>query len=270
MAKKSNESNRKSLVIVESPAKARTIGRFLGNRFKVEASIGHIRDLPQGAKELPEQYKREEWAYLGVNVNDGFQPVYIVPSGKKQQVAKLRKALQDAKDLYLATDEDREGEAISWHLCEVLKPKVPVHRLVFHEITEEAIEEALSHPRQIDDALVRAQEARRILDRLYGFDVSQLLWKKVGRGLSAGRVQSVAVRLIVERERERMAFRAATYWDLEGRFATDAGEEFRAELISVDGRKIPSGKDFDATTGQLKDPGLLQLGEEQAANSHSA
>ena len=166
MAKKSSESNRKSLVIVESPAKARTIGRFLGNRFKVEASIGHIRDLPQGAKELPEQYKREEWAYLGVNVNDGFQPVYIVPSGKKQQVAKLRKALQDAKDLYLATDEDREGEAISWHLCEVLKPKVPVHRLVFHEITEEAIEEALSHPRQIDDALVRAQEARRILDRL--------------------------------------------------------------------------------------------------------
>lgn len=264
MAKKSSESNRKSLVIVESPAKARTIGRFLGNRFKVEASIGHIRDLPQGAKELPEQYKREEWAYLGVNVNEGFQPVYVVPSGKKQQVAKLRKALQEAKDLYLATDEDREGEAISWHLCEVLKPKVPVHRLVFHEITEEAIEQALSHPRQIDDALVRAQEARRILDRLYGFDVSQLLWKKVGRGLSAGRVQSVAVRLIVDRERERMAFRAATYWDLEGVFATDQGEEFRADLISVDGRKIPSGKDFDSATGRLKDPALLQLNETQA------
>jgi DNA topoisomerase-1 len=264
MAKKTAGVNRKSLVIVESPAKARTIGKFLGKGFAVEASIGHIRDLPQGAKELPPQYKGEDWAYLGVNVNDHFQPVYIVPSGKKQHVARLRKALQDAKDLYLATDEDREGEAISWHLFEVLKPKVPVHRLVFHEITEEAIEEALANPRQIDDGLVRAQEARRILDRLFGFDVSQLLWKKVGRGLSAGRVQSVAVRLVVERERERMAFRSACYWDLTALFATTAAEEFQADLISVAGRRIPTGKDFDPTTGRLKDPGLLQLSETES------
>ena len=264
MAKKSKKNGGKSLVIVESPAKARTIGKFLGRDYTVEASIGHIRDLPQGKKEVPEQFKSEDWAYLGVNVNDRFTPVYIVPTAKKQQVAKLRKALKEAENLYLATDEDREGEAISWHLCEVLKPKVPVRRLVFHEITREAIQDALDNPREIDDALVRAQEARRILDRLYGFDVSQLLWKKVGRGLSAGRVQSVAVRLIVERERERIAFRSATYWDLIAQFATQAGEEFKATLASVDGRKIPAGRDFDASTGKLRDPELLQL-DEQAA-----
>ena len=259
MAKKSQKNDGRSLVIVESPAKARTIGKFLGRDFTVEASIGHIRDLPQGKKEVPDQFKQEDWAYLGVNVNDHFTPVYIVPPSKKQQVAKLRKALKEAKNLYLATDEDREGEAISWHLCEVLKPKVPVRRLVFHEITQEAIQDALNNPREIDDALVRAQEARRILDRLYGFDVSQLLWKKVGRGLSAGRVQSVAVRLIVDRERERMAFRSATYWDLAARFATEQGEEFEAMLTAVEGRKIPAGRDFDASTGKLKDPNLLQL-----------
>ena len=212
MAKRAaaGKTNGKSLVIVESPAKARTISKFLGRNFTVEASIGHIRDLPQGAKELPEEFKGQTWAYLGVNVDDNFTPVYIVPPEKKQQVAKLKKLLKDAAELYLATDEDREGEAISWHLCEVLKPKVPVHRLVFHEITEEAIHEALEHPRDIDDGLVRAQETRRILDRLYGYEVSQLLWRKVGPRLSAGRVQSVAVRLIVERERQRMAFRSAT------------------------------------------------------------
>lgn len=264
MAKKSAPSSGKSLVIVESPAKARTIGKYLGRGYAVEASIGHIRDLPSGSKEVPEKYKKEDWAYLGVNVHDRFTPVYIIPDKKRQQVAKLRNALADAKDLYLATDEDREGEAISWHLCEVLKPKVPVKRLVFHEITKEAIQEALSNPRQIDEALVRAQEARRILDRLYGYDVSQLLWKKVGRGLSAGRVQSVAVRLIVERERERMAFRSATYWDLDGRFATLEDVEFAATLISVDGRRVPVGKDFDSTTGQLKDPNLLLLTQQQA------
>ena len=262
MAKTS--SNSKSLVIVESPAKARTIAKYLGRGYTVEASIGHIRDLPSGRKEVPEKYKKEDWAYLGVNVHDRFSPVYVVPASKKQQVSKLKQALSQAKELYLATDEDREGEAISWHLCEVLKPKVPVKRLVFHEITEEAILEALSNPRDIDQGLVRAQETRRILDRLYGYDVSQLLWKKVGRGLSAGRVQSVAVRLIVERERERIAFQSATYWDLEARFATQAGEEFTAELVSVDGRRVPVGKDFDSTTGQLRDTSLLLLDEQQA------
>ena len=189
------------MVIVESPAKARTIGKFLGRGYVIEASIGHIRDLPNGAKEVPDELKKEEWAYLGVNVNQGFEPVYVIPPKKAQQVKKLRAALKDAKDLYLATDEDREGEAISWHLCEVLKPKVPVHRLVFHEITEAAIRDALEHPRSIDQALVRAQEVRRIVDRLYGYDVSPLLWRKIRPKLSAGRVQSVAVRLIVERWR---------------------------------------------------------------------
>ena len=262
MAKKETSTNGKSLVIVESPAKARTISKFLGRDFKVEASIGHVRDLPQGAKEVPEKYKGEEWAYLGVNVNEDFTPVYIVPAKKKQQVTKLRQALKDAKDLYLATDEDREGEAISWHLCELLNPKVPVRRLVFHEITEEAIREALANPREIDDQLVRAQETRRILDRLYGYEVSPLLWRKVGPRLSAGRVQSVAVRLIVERERERMAFVTATYWDLLGTFAAD--KEFKATLVSVDGRDIPSGKDFDSSTGRLKNERFLLLDQPQA------
>ncbi len=204
MAKKSAAT--KSLVIVESPAKARTIGKYLGRGYTVEASIGHVRDLPQGAKQVPEKYRGEEWSHLGVNVDDNFEPVYIIPPGKSKQVTKLRKLLKESKDLYLATDEDREGEAISWHLQELLKPKVPVHRMVFHEITKEAIEEALSNPRQINDDLVRAQEARRIIDRLYGYEVSPLLWRKVRPKLSAGRVQSVAVRLIVERERDRMAF----------------------------------------------------------------
>src|SRR6188472_2845512 len=189
-----------ALVIVESPAKARTISKFLGSGYTVEASIGHIRDLPQGAKEMPKEFKGEKWAYLGVNVDDNFAPVYIVPPGKKSQVSKLKELLKDSDELFLATDEDREGEAISWHLCEVLKPKVPVRRLVFHEITSEAIHDALENPRSIDDGLVRAQETRRILDRLYGYEVSQLLWRKVAAGLSAGRVQSVAVRLIVERD----------------------------------------------------------------------
>ena len=205
MAKKSAAKTGKSLVIVESPAKARTISKLLGKNFTVEASIGHVRDLPQGAKEIPKQFKEEEWAYLGVNVNDKFTPVYIVPPSKKKHVDKLKKLLKESSDLYLATDEDREGEAISWHLHELLKPKVPVQRLVFHEITKEAIQEALDHPRDIDDGLVRAQETRRILDRLYGYEVSPLLWRKVRPGLSAGRVQSVAVRVIVERERARRA-----------------------------------------------------------------
>lgn len=261
--KATSNSDAKSLVIVESPAKARTIGKFLGKDFTVEASIGHIRDLPHGKKEVPEKYKDEEWARLGVNVNDQFTPLYVVPPGKKQQVSKLKKLLKDSKDLYLATDEDREGEAISWHLTEVLKPKVPVKRLVFHEITNEAIKDALANPREIDDGLVRAQETRRILDRLYGFEISEFLWKK-NLGRSAGRVQSVAVRLIVERERDRMAFVSATYWDLFGSFMTENDESMDMTLVSVNGQRIPSGKDFDSTTGKLKDDKFLLLNEQGA------
>ena len=253
MAKSSRKpsSRSKALVIVESPAKAKTIGKILGNRFTVEASIGHVRDLPQGKKDLPAKYKDEEWADLGVNVNENFAPVYVTTPGKSKQITRLRQQLKEASDLYLATDEDREGEAISWHLTELLKPKVPVHRLVFHEITAEAIQDALASPRGIDEQLVRAQETRRILDRLYGYGVSPLLWRKVRTKLSAGRVQSVAVRLIVDRERARMAFVRANYWDLLGTFARASGERFEAQLISVDGRRIPVGKDFDTATGKL-------------------
>ncbi len=259
-------SNGKHLVIVESPAKARTISKFLGSNYQVEASIGHVRDLPAGKKDVPEKFKGESWAYLGVNVDDAFEPLYIVPTDKKKQVKKLKDALKQADHLYLATDEDREGEAISWHLQELLKPKVPVDRLVFHEITKEAISNALSATRSIDSSLVRAQETRRILDRLYGFDMSNLLWRKIGSGTSAGRVQSVAVRLIVERERARIAFVNATYWDLDAIFSTKSGEKLEATLQSVDGRKIPNGKDFDSTTGKLKKPELLQLSAQESTD----
>ncbi|MBN2581021.1 MAG: type I DNA topoisomerase [Pirellulales bacterium] len=264
MAKKAQASDGAALVIVESPAKARTISAFLGKGYTIEASIGHIRDLPEGAKEIPKEFKSEEWAYLGVNVQKNFDPVYVIPREKSQQVKKLKALLKDSKELYLATDEDREGEAISWHLCEVLRPKVPVRRLVFHEITKEAIREALTHPREIDADLVRAQEARRIIDRLYGYDVSPLLWRKIRPRLSAGRVQSVAVRLIIERERQRMAFQSATYWDLLGTFVKSTGERFEAGLTAVDGRKIPGSRDFDPATGKLKDPALLWLDEPAA------
>src|SRR5262245_27690202 len=242
MAKKTTKTARnggKSLVIVESPAKARTISKYLGRNFTVEASIGHIRDLPQGAKEIPDEYRDQAWSRLGVNVQQDFDPLYVIPPGKTAQVRKLRGLLKGAKDLYLATDEDREGEAISWHLNEVLQPKVPVHRLVFHEITKEAIAGALEHPRAIDNDLVRAQETRRILDRLYGYEVSPLLWRKVRPKLSAGRVQSVAVRLIVERERQRMAFHSATYWDLLATFAKNTGPQFETTLVAVNGKSIP-------------------------------
>jgi len=269
MAKKKTESgSSKSLVIVESPAKARTISKFLGRGFTVEASIGHVRDLPQGASQIPDAYRDQPWSRLGVNVEKNFDPLYIVPPGKAAHVRKLKGLVKQAKDLYLATDEDREGEAISWHLNELLQPRVPVHRLVFHEITKEAIEEALANPRQIDKDLVRAQEARRIVDRLYGYEVSPLLWKKVRPKLSAGRVQSVAVRLIVDRERQRMAFHTATYWDLLATFATGKGDQLEATLVEVDGREIPAGKDFDPATGQLKSSGPqapLVL-DERAAN----
>ena len=264
MAKKAAPRNGKSLVIVESPTKARTISKFLGSEFVIEASIGHVRDLPEGAKQIPAKYKGEDWAYLGVNVREGFEPVYIVPPGKTEQVRKLKGLLKDSKELYLATDEDREGEAISWHLRELLDPKVPVRRLVFHEITEEAIREALEQPRSIDDRLVSAQETRRIVDRLYGYEVSPLLWRKVRPRLSAGRVQSVAVRLIADRERERIAFVSATYWDLLGTFASAQGQPFEATLVSVEGRRIPSTRDFDPATGRLKDEKLLLLDEAAA------
>jgi len=264
---KTTSGNGHYLVIVESPAKARTIGKYLGSNYTVEASIGHIRDLPKGAKDIPEQYKKEKWSRLGVNVDADFEPIYVVSGDKTKQIKKLKDALKSADALYLATDEDREGEAISWHLCEVLKPKVPVSRLVFHEITKSAIQNAINSPRAIDEDLVHAQETRRIIDRLYGYEVSPLLWRKVGSRLSAGRVQSVAVRLIVERERERMKFHSATYWDLLGLFAKhDSDQTFQAGLISVGGRNMPTGKDFDPNTGKLFDAKTLLLDEEKTRN----
>ena len=264
---KKGPSSGKSLVIVESPAKARTIGKFLGSGYIIEASIGHVRDLPEGAKQVPAEFKGQKWANLGVNVEETFQPIYVIPPGKAEHVRKLKSLVKTADELFLATDEDREGEAISWHLQEILQPKIPVKRLVFHEITSEAIHEALEHPRDIDENLVRAQEARRIVDRLYGYEVSPLLWRKVRPRLSAGRVQSVAVRMIADRERERMAFRSASYWDLLGLFAENATKEavpFEAELASVDGKRIPAAKDFDPATGKIKDAGLLQMDEAAA------
>ena len=218
----------KRLVIVESPAKARTIARYLGQGFTVDSSIGHIRDLPDSAAQIPANLKKEPWARLGVNVENDFEPLYVVPADKKKKVGELKKILAEADELLLATDEDREGEAIAWHLVQLLKPKVPFHRLVFHEITREAIRDSLSHPRPIDERLVSAQEARRILDRLYGYEISPLLWKKIRPRLSAGRVQSVAIRILVERERARMRFVESVYWDLEGMFQTQEGKEFPA------------------------------------------
>src|SRR5690349_6323026 len=250
----------KRLVIVESPAKARTIAGYLGPDFVVESSVGHIRDLPDSAAEIPEKYKGESWARLGVDVEHGFEPLYVVDPDKKKTVAQLKKHLADADELLLATDEDREGEAIAWHLLEVLKPKVPVRRMVFHEITRDAIEQALDDTREVDERLVDAQESRRILDRLYGYEVSPVLWKKITRGLSAGRVQSVATRLVVERERERIAFRAAGWWDLA---ATFDPESFEARLVTVDGRRLAVGRDF-GPDGKLRNAEALQLDEEQA------
>jgi DNA topoisomerase-1 len=247
----------KRLVIVESPAKARTIKGFLGDGYIVESSVGHIRDLPERAADIPEEYKKEKWARLGVDVEHDFLPLYIVDPDKKKKVSELKKLLKESDELLLATDEDREGEAIAWHLLEVLKPKVPVRRMVFHEITKEAIDKALGETREIDERLVNAQETRRILDRLYGYEVSPVLWKKITRGLSAGRVQSVATRLVVERERERMAFRAAQWWDIE---ATFDPETFQARLVSVDGKRVAQGRDF-GQDGKLRHDDALQLDE---------
>ncbi|MCX5332488.1 type I DNA topoisomerase [Streptomyces sp. NBC_00140] len=256
------------LVIVESPAKAKTIKGYLGPGYVVEASVGHIRDLPNGAAEVPEQYTGEV-RRLGVDVEHDFEPIYVVNADKKAQVKKLKDLLKDSDELFLATDEDREGEAIAWHLQEVLKPKVPVKRMVFHEITKAAIQAAVANPRELNQKLVDAQETRRILDRLYGYEVSPVLWKKVMPRLSAGRVQSVATRLVVERERERIAFRSAEYWDLTGTFATgragDASDPSTlvARLQSVDGKRVAQGRDFDSL-GQLKGANTLHLDEANA------
>ncbi|BDT84593.1 DNA topoisomerase 1 [Nocardia cyriacigeorgica] len=258
------------LVIVESPTKARKIAPYLGRNYTVEASVGHIRDLPRGAADVPAKYKGQPWARLGVDVDHDFEPIYVVSPDKKGKVTELKSLLKDADELYLATDPDREGEAIAWHLLETLKPKIPVRRMVFHEITEPAIQAAAADTRDLDSDLVDAQETRRILDRLYGYEVSPVLWKKVMPRLSAGRVQSVATRVIVRRERERMAFRSAEYWDIAAKL--DAGETgevgnprtFGARLVNVDGARVASGRDF-GSDGQLKaDSGVVVLDEAYA------
>jgi DNA topoisomerase I len=256
------------LVIVESPAKAKTIKGYLGPGYVVEASVGHIRDLPNGAAEVPEKYTGEV-RRLGVDVEHDFEPIYVVNADKRAQVKKLKDLLKDSDELFLATDEDREGEAIAWHLLEVLKPKVPVKRMVFHEITKDAIRAAVANPRDLNQRMVDAQETRRILDRLYGYEVSPVLWKKVMPRLSAGRVQSVATRLVVERERDRIAFRSADYWDLTGTFATGrAGDpsdpsSLVARLQAVDGKRVAQGRDFDSL-GRLKTANTLHLDEANA------
>jgi DNA topoisomerase I len=257
----------KALVIVESPAKARTIGGMLGPDFIVESSIGHIRDLPRGADEVPAAYKGESWARLGVDVDNGFKPLYVVSSPKKSVVANLKKLLKGADELYLATDEDREGESIAWHLSEVLSPTVPVKRMVFHEITPAAIARAVDEWRDLDRRLVDAQEARRILDRLYGYEVSPVLWRKVMPRLSAGRVQSVATRMVVERERARMRFRSATWWGVEGTFANAAAPNgFGATLVTLGGTTVATGKDFDERGEETGKAATRVLGEDEATS----
>ena len=265
------------LVIVESPAKARTIAGYLGKGYVVESSIGHIRDMPAQAAEIPEKYKSQPWARLGVDVDNDFEALYVVPGDKKAQVSKLKSLLKDADELYLATDEDREGEAIAWHLLQELKPRVPVARMVFHEITPEAIARAIANPTVLNDGKVDAYQTRRVLDRLYGYEVSPVLWKKVMPKLSAGRVQSVATRLIVDKEWERIKFRSASYWDLEAEFGTaehikgqlsDNPTTFTANLVTVDGTRVAQGRDF-TSVGELRAAGdkqpLLHLDGASAA-----
>jgi DNA topoisomerase-1 len=260
------------LVIVESPSKARTIAGYLGQGYVVESSVGHIRDMPDSAADIPAKYKGEPWARLGVNVDDNFQALYVVHNDKRQQVALLKSLLKDADELFLATDEDREGEAIAWHLLEELKPKIPTSRMVFHEITPEAIARAIANPQELNQGKVDAYQARRVLDRLYGYEVSPVLWKKVMPKLSAGRVQSVATRLVVDRERERIAFRSAAYSDLEAEFATkDHGKRaitdptsFTANLVSVDGKRVAQGRDF-TSVGELRGTDVLHLDAAAAA-----
>ena len=262
------------LVIVESPTKARKIAGYLGRNYVVESSRGHIRDLPKNAADVPARYKDKKWARTGVDVDNDFEALYVINPDKKAVVSELKSLLKDVDELYLATDGDREGEAIAWHLLETLKPRVPVRRMVFHEITEPAIREAAEHPRDLDIDLVDAQETRRILDRLYGYEVSPVLWKKVGRGLSAGRVQSVATRIIVQRERERMAFRSATYWDILAELDASVSDpnaappRFNARLVAVDGKRVATGRDFDSL-GALRKPGEVLVLDEVSASSLS-
>ena len=258
-------SQKKALVIVESPAKAKKIAGFLGDDYIVKASMGHIRDLPSSAKEIPAELKKESWSTLGVNVENDFDPLYVISPDRKKLIAELKDSLKKVRELVLATDEDREGESIGWHLVQVLKPSVPVSRMVFSEITKPAILEAIKNTRQLDENLVQAQETRRVVDRLYGYTLSPLLWKKIARGLSAGRVQSVAVRLLVMREIERMKFRSGTFWDLKAALKTKTGGEFEAVLQTLGGKRIAAGRDFDESTGRLKDGSdVLLLQESQA------
>lgn len=266
------QAGMRRLVIVESPTKARKIAGYLGGGYVVESSRGHIRDLPRTAADIPARYKTEPWARLGVNVDGGFEPLYIVSPDKKSTVRELKDLLKSVDELYLATDGDREGEAIAWHLLETLKPKIPVKRMVFHEITEPAIRAAAEHPRDLDTDLVDAQETRRILDRLYGYEVSPVLWKKVAPKLSAGRVQSVATRIIVARERDRMAFRSASYWDVVAGLDASVSDpaasppQFTARLVSVDGRRVATGRDFDSL-GAVKKPDEVVVLDEAAATA---
>ena len=263
------------LVIVESPTKARKIAGYLGSNYIVESSRGHIRDLPRNAADVPAKYKSEPWARLGVNVEENFEPLYIISPEKKSTVSELKGLLKDVDELYLATDGDREGEAIAWHLLETLKPRIPVKRMVFHEITEPAIRAAAEHPRDLDNDLVDAQETRRILDRLYGYEVSPVLWKKVAPKLSAGRVQSVATRIIVQRERDRMAFRSASYWDIIAELDASVSDPaaqpplFTARLVAVDGKRVAAGRDFDSL-GVLRKPDEVLVLDETAAGTLAA
>ena len=274
LARRANGSVRR-LVIVESPTKARKIAGYLGSNYIVESSRGHIRDLPRAAADVPAKYKSEPWARLGVDVEHDFEPLYIISPDKKSTVTELKGLLKDVDELYLATDGDREGEAIAWHLLETLKPRIPVKRMVFHEITESAIRAAAEDPRDLDNDLVDAQETRRILDRLYGYEVSPVLWKKVAPKLSAGRVQSVATRIIVQRERERMAFRTAGYWDVSAELDASVSDPqaipptFTAKLNSVDGRRVATGRDFDSL-GQVRKPDEVLVLDEAAAGALAA
>lgn len=258
----------KALVIVESPTKAKTIKKFLPKGYSVDSSMGHIRDLPANAKEIPAKYKKEKWSNIGINIEKNYEPLYVISADKKKVVDRLKKQMADVDELILATDEDREGEGISWHLLEVLKPKIPVKRMVFHEITEEAIKKALKNFREINMNLVNAQETRRIMDRLAGYTISPLLWRKLAPGLSAGRVQSVAVEVMVKRERERMRFVTSSYWDVLAQVSKDgATSTFKAELHRVNNQRVATGKDFNSETGLMdKKANALQLSEKDASD----
>ena len=255
------KSKSKKLVIVESPVKAKTISRFLGADYMVESCMGHIRDLPHSSRELPENVRKKPWAHFGVDVENNFHPFYCIPKDKLDTVKKLKSKIKSVGELILATDEDREGESISWHLQEILKPNIPVKRMVFHEITKSAIQSALNNFRPVDNHLVQAQEARRILDRLVGYSLSPVLWKKITRGLSAGRVQSVAVSLVSEREMERLAFKKSLYWDLCADHKKSGFDTFSSRLISHKGRKLARSADFDSKTGNLKNKSALLMNE---------